>query len=74
MGLSPSGKWKKAHNTFPCCPEVYMQFLVSDWRTLLALFGGVALVLAAYRGHLFSLDVFRGKAETKEPRRKQTKK
>jgi len=50
-----------------------MQFLISDWRAILALCGGMALLVAAYKGHLFSFDVWHGRAETREPKRKRTK-
>ncbi len=43
-----------------------MQLVFSDWRVCIAVLGGTALVLAAYRGHVFLLDVLRGKIETRK--------
>jgi hypothetical protein len=50
-----------------------VQFIISDWRACLALLGGVALLVAAYRGHLFTLDFWNGRAETRAPPDKMKK-
>jgi hypothetical protein len=45
-----------------------MGIRIDNWLAVLAFFVGVTLVLAVWKGHLFMVNIRKGKAETREPK------
>jgi hypothetical protein len=49
-----------------------MHLVISDWRIILGLFVGVAVLLAALRGDVFNINLWKGAVQTKaRPKRKR---